>query len=253
MNLMQAAMNLTPLDAERRRDRLAGFIQWAVVAGVGVLAAPIAFMVLQTTLALALSAVLAMSAVAFAPVLATRLANWKMAAILAEARANPMPTLERELLARQHALRSFGEQLRSSLAQMEGFDASCENAARQFPDMAPRWRDRAAKARELAQSQKRSYVRAHRSVEEFDTEVKRCRIEWKLVLAELAMNKALAVGMNDPLAQLRANTAIDAVTDRMNEAFAGLELELLQQIPTAEPMATAAQLPHAQRGGTHEP
>lgn len=252
MNLVQTAMDLTPLDAERRRDRLAGVIQWAVVAGVGALVAPIAFALLQAAVALALSAVLAMSAVAYAPVLATRLANWKMAAILAEARANPMPTLERELLTRQHALRSYGKDLRASLAQIEGLNAYCEDAAREFPDMAPRLRDRAAKSRELAQSQKRSYVRAQRAVEEFETVVKRCRIEWKLVLAEAAMNKALAVGMNDPLAQLRANTAVDAVTDRMNEAFAGLEVELLQQIPTAEPVAAAAQLPDARRAGTRD-
>lgn len=253
MNLLRTAVDLTPLDVERRRDRLAGVIQWAVIAGLGALVAPLAFALLQATVALALSAVLAMSAVVLAPVLATRLANWKMAAILADARNNPMPTLERELLARQQALRNFGAQLRASLAQMDSFDAGCEDAARQFPDMASRWRARATKARALAESQKRSYARAHRSVDEFSTEVQRCRTEWKLVLAESAMNKALTVGLNDPLAQLRAHTAIDSVTDRMNEAFAGLELELLKQYPAVEQVvAGASPIPVARLGDNHE-
>jgi hypothetical protein len=87
-------------------------LKWGAVAGVAVVVAPLLFTLLAATVALVATAAIAMVTVAVAPVFSMKLANWKMAAILAEARRNPIPTLENELLLRKRALEDTAGQLR---------------------------------------------------------------------------------------------------------------------------------------------
>ncbi len=239
MNLI-TYRGLTIDEAESRRDTVAKIFSWGLVAGVGLVLAPLAFTLLTALVALVITAGLAMVTVALAPVAAMKLANWRMAEILTEARRNPIPTLENELLSRKAALRQAREQLKISLAQVEGFVGQADAAAGQYPDMAARWRERSAKARALADARRRSYIQASKAVDEFEGVVDRCRTEWKLVIAEAAMNSSLDATLGDPMAALRSRTAIDAVTDRMNEAFAGLEIALLEEkLPPPSPVSVA--------------
>ena len=229
MNKLITNLGLTIDAAESRRDKLALILKWGLIAGVGFIVAPLAFTLLTAVTALLLTGFIALTAVALAPVAAMKLANWRMSEILSEARRNPIPTLENELINRKAALQQASEHLQMSLAQVEGFIRQAEEAARQYPDMAARWRERSAKAQALADARKRSYIQASRAVDEFERVVERCRTEWKLVVAEAAMNNSLNATLGDPMAALRSRTAIEAVTDRMNEAFAGLEIALLQE------------------------
>ena len=244
MNKLITNLGLTIDAAESRRDKLALILKWSLIAAVGLIVAPLAFTLLTAVTALILSSFMASAAVALAPVTAMKLANWRMSGILSEARRNPLPTLENELISRKAALRQAHEHLRTSLAQVETFIGQAEDAARQYPDMAARWHERSVKAQALANARKRSYVQAGRAVDEFERVVERCRTEWKLVVAEAAMNSSLNATLGDPMAALRSRTAIEAVTDRMNEAFAGLEIALLQEdAVTSQAVATVEERP----------
>lgn len=235
MNDLIGHAGLTMADAVKRRNRLAAWFSWGLVAGVGLVAAPMAFTLLTAALALVAAAALAVAAVALAPVLAMKLANWRMAEILAEARRNPIPTLENELLVRKAALARARQQLTDSLAQVEGFVTQAGEAARRYPDMAVRWQERGLKAQALAQARSRSYRQACQAVDEFERVVERCRTEWKLVVAESVLQRSLASSQGEAMAELRSRTAIEAVTDQMNAAFASLEIALLEAAEATSP------------------
>ena len=159
MNLQTVGkgFGLTPVEANQRRDRLAGVVKWGAVAGVGLVVAPVAFAILKGITAVVVVGTVGAAVVGAAPVIAMKFANWKLKAILDEAKSNPIPTLENELIARKDALKRAGSQLQASLAQVESFVTQAEDAAAKYPEMAARWRDRASKARQLASMKKRSY------------------------------------------------------------------------------------------------
>ncbi|MEO5734674.1 MAG: hypothetical protein ABIN96_01030 [Rubrivivax sp.] len=232
MHKLITNLGLTVEAAEARRDKLMTVLQWAFVAAVGLVIAPLAFAMLASVTALVLVGGMAAMAVAFGPVLAMKLANRRMSAFLAEASAHPMPTLENELLRRRSAIGQAGERLKSSLAQVGGFVDQAEEAARRYPDAAERWHQRAAKAQALAEAKKRAYLLACKSVEEFERVVERCRVESRLATVEAAVNESLHDALGTPLNALGASTAVEAVIQRMNEAFAGLEIALLAEEAT---------------------
>jgi hypothetical protein len=235
MPLPMIGTSLTPQEAEKRRDRLATVLKWGAVAAVAIVIAPLLFTLLAATVAAVLTGVIAMVTVAAAPVLSMKLANWKMKAILAEARRNPIPTLENELIARHKALSQTKEHLARALAAVEGFITQAEDAAKRYPDMRDRLVVRAAKAKELANAKKGAYEAAVRAVGDFEAEVERARVEWQLVVAEAAMSKSLDAAGGDAMAQLKARTALDEVTSRMNQAFASLEIALLDAKAVSNP------------------
>lgn len=230
MSSVATGLSLTPAQAEKRRDQLALALKIGAVALVGVVIAPLIFTLLKATVALIVTGVLGLATIALAPVLSMKLANWKLKAIMDEARRNPIPTLENELLVRKNALEEARTHLKNSLAQVEGFITQAQDAARKYPDMASRWKERAFKAKQLADMKKKSFNDAVASVAHFEEIVERSRTEWKLVLAEAAMNKSLNVIAGDPMAQLKSRVAIESVTDQMNAAFAGLEVALLDGV-----------------------
>lgn len=229
-----SGLSLTPQEAEARRDRLALGIKIAAVAGVGVIIAPLIFTLFKATVALILTGVLGLATVSFAPVVAMKFANWKLRAIMEEARRNPIPTLENELIARRSALNEAKQHLTDSLAQVQGFIEQAEDAAKKYPDMADRWRERITKARALSELKKKSYRDAVVSVDEFEVTLDRARTEWKLILAEAAMNRSLNVVGGDPMAQLKTRVALESVTDGMNRTFAQLEVALLDSVDVVD-------------------
>lgn len=236
-----SGLSLTPQEAEARRDRLALGVKIAAVAGFGVIIAPLIFTLFKATVALILTGVLALATVSFAPVVAMKFANWKLRAIMEEARRNPIPTLENELLLRRGALGEAKRHLADSLAQVQGFIEQAEDAAKKYPDMADRWRERISKARDLSTLKKNSYRAAVVAVDEFEVAVDRARTEWKLILAEAAMNRSLNVISGDPMAQLKTRVALESVTDGMNRTFAQLEVALLDSVEVVDVNGKQAQ------------
>lgn len=230
MNALTTGFALTPQQAEARRDKLAKILFWGGIAGIGIVAAPLIFTLLKVTVAAIVAALLGAAAVAFGPVVTMKLANWKLKAIIEEARQNPIPTLENELITRKDALSVAAEQLKVGLGSANTFIELARKSAEKNPQLAARWQQRVQMAEGLKESKKRAFARAEEAVNAFEGEVETARTEWALIVAEAAMNKSLKVIAGDGLAQLKTRTALDSVTEKMNEAFAGMEVEMLREV-----------------------
>lgn len=227
-----SGLELTPAQAEKRRDDLAKIVKWGSVGAVAlfiVAIAPLLFKLMAALAAMAVTGTIAGITIAAAPVWSMKFANWKLQKILEEASRNPIPTLENELLARKTALGQGAKRLGEALGHVESFVTQAEDAGRKHPDLAARWQARAERARGLGESKKKAFARAEQSVLLFEQEVEQARVEWGLILSEAAMNKSLNVIAGDPLSHLKARTALESVTNQMNQAFANMEVELLRQ------------------------
>lgn len=237
-----------PLNTRTGRDaaratQLARPLTWALGLGTALVVAPVAFAVVQGVAGLVVAGAIGMAGVQLAPVLALKLANWRLRLMQGEARGSPLPTLDNLLLDRRAALAQASFQLQSAIAQIDAFVEQAGEYARRHPDAAPRWLERARRAEQMRAQKKHALRTAAESVAAFEQEVERARTEWALVEAERALSSALGATHGDPMNQLLERTALDSVRLEMNRAFASLETELvldLQAVPPSQPHAALA-------------
>lgn len=212
---------------DARRAARTRALQWGLGLGVALGVAPVIFLAIKGLVGLMVAGTVGLLGVNLAPVLAMKLANWKLRLLKGEARDNPIPTLENQLLERQAALAAARAQLQTAIAQIDSFVDKARDFAAHNPTAAPRWLERAERAVQLREQKKLALRTAAETVAAFKDEVERARTEWSLVEAEQAMSRSLDATRSDPMQQLLERTAIDSVRDRMNRAFASLETELV--------------------------
>jgi hypothetical protein len=235
----QALQPLPPLQTlpstrdAQRVARLARPLTWALGLGAALVVAPVIFLVVQGMAGLMAAGTLGLAGVQLAPVVALKLANWRLRLMQGEARGNPLPTLENLLIDRRTALTQASFQLQGAIAQIDAFVEQAQDFARTHPDAATRWLERAQRAGQLREQKKRALRTAAESVAAFEQEVDRARTEWALVEAERALSHSLGATRGDPMAQLLERTALDSVRLQMNRAFASLETELVLDLNTA--------------------
>lgn len=223
----QSLKTLLDAHGDHRATQLARPLTWALGLGTALVAAPAIFVVVQGMAGLMVAGTLGLAGVQLAPVVALKLANWRVRLMQGEARGNPMPTLENLLLDRRTALTQASIQLQSAIAQIDAFVEQARDFALANPTAAPRWLERASRAEQLREQKKRALRTAAESVAAFEQAVEHARTEWALVEAERAMSRSLGDSRGDPMAQLLERTALDSVRLRMNSAFASLETELV--------------------------
>lgn len=211
----------------QRVTQLARPLTWALGLGTALVVAPVIFLVVQGMAGLMVAGTLGLAGVQLAPVVALKLANWRLRLLKGEARGNPLPTLENMLLDRRAALTQASIHLQGAIAQIDAFVEQAQDFARTHPDAAARWLERAQRAGQLREQKKRALRTAAESVAAFEQEVDRARTEWSLVEAERALSHSLGATRGDPMAQLLERTALDSVRLQMNRAFASLETELV--------------------------
>lgn len=94
-------------------------------------------------------------------------------------------------------------------------------------DDAPTYVGQLAKMKRLLQLRQEKYQDATNTLDEFDKTIKRTNRKWKMACAAVKMNEAAGSMEGDVFDKICIETSLESVQTKLNEAFADLEISLL--------------------------
>lgn len=214
------------MNDDLRRERIATAVKW----GLGLLAAvaisPVIFLAVKGLVGLVIALVLGLALINFTPYLAMKFANWKVKAIKAEARANPIETRQNVALARHtrldekaSAVTAFGAEIRNVSTEVDSLrdhnqGADADELARELGLLQQDFDDQLAELNE-----------ARDALAKYEDETVRLSRRWKGAEALLKARGASGKALDQELEKLVSQEATDAVNSKMNEAFARLDVD----------------------------
>lgn len=211
------------------------WVKVGLIALVALVVSPIIFMVIQGIVGLAVASVLGLVVVNLAPVVSMKVANWKVKGIVAEAKENPIETMVNLLSAKKKAYSEFRVSVENAVTAREDFAIKCRNFSKQYPERAEEFTKQLDNMTKLVEQKKRALSEAKEMLEAGDLKLKEMRAYWDMSMAAQAANKATGMDTGDMYDQLKADTAVDAVFESMNRAFAQLEVaSMLESLPNEQ-------------------
>lgn len=214
------------MNDDLKRERTAMFVKW----GLGLLAAlaisPVIFLAVKGLVGLALALVVGLALVNFTPYVAMKFANWKLKAVKAEARENPIETRQNVALAQHRRLEeksghtaSFGTEIRNVADEVQNLRD--HNQATDADLLAAEL----AALQEDFDEQVLQLNEARDALAKYEDETVRLSRRWKGAEALLRARGANGKALNQELEKLVSQEATDAVNSKMNEAFARLDVD----------------------------
>lgn len=214
--------------AELKRKRIEAAVKIAVVLGVSFLVAPFIFIAIKGMLGLLVAAAIGVTAVNFAPIVAHRLAVWRLKALKLEASQNPIETLELQLKDRAEALDKTRDNIRQFYAVVQKVRSEIDEHNQKYPGRTSQYEERYQKMLALLQLRSDLYKKAKGELAKFSDFVDEQRSDWKVAQSMAEANK-LANVAEDFQSKLMQNTAIETIQMGLNTAFADLEVSLLDE------------------------
>lgn len=223
-------------DLKQRFDSLSTKFKVLIVAGGLLLAAPFAaaaFMGTVTLVMLLLAGTIASTAIAFAPVWAMKLANWKLKSVKAEATRNPIETRQNIYIERVQKLHEFAAQIERFTAKLGAFQTQLTQLRKDYPDeVAPFERTFQAMVK-LKAAREQEYLNAKKMLENYKRETEKAQRIWDMALSARALGESAGMEL-DPMKEIAEKTALEAVEVEMNASFAQLDRLMLERV--AEPV-----------------
>lgn len=208
-------------------DRKLKIQKWATVvliAAAGLVISPVVFLAIKGIVGLALAALLGTAVVTFAPWAAMKFANWRVKAIAAEAKENPIETMVNLLLNKRQAYAEFKANVETAVTAKKDFEAKCREFSQRYPARAEEFNQQLAAMNELVERKKAALVDARNSLEQGEIKLTEMRAYWEMSQAAQAAHAAAGMDTGDLYERLKADTAVDAVFESVNRAFAQLEV-----------------------------
>lgn len=219
------------MSAPFKGSKLATSLKWGLGLTAAVVISPVIFMAVSGIVGLSLAVVVGLALVNGAPVVAMKLANWKLKGIKHEASVNPVETLQNGYREQDAALVRFARSITEFRMEVANFAGQIEVFASQFPQDAEKFRNQLATMNRLLKVREARYQAARDELIKFAGEIKRAEAIWKMGQAAQRLNKAAGFSDDDFLARIKTETALDSVQSSMNKAFAELETSLLDEAP----------------------
>lgn len=227
-------MTNTTKTPEQKAARWGFWAKIASFAAIGLVAAPIVAMTIYGIAGLIVAGVLAASAIVFAPIVGDILQNWKLKALKAEARRNPVETLQNELLRRTVLLNEKKDSIELFLGKVQTFKSKMEAFSTRYPAERQRFAEQLEQMQKLGQIKKKNWRLAKVELENFAAEIEKAGAIWEM--GQCAADTAESCGMSEEefYAKIKVETSMDAITESMNRAFSQLELEEMESEPLAK-------------------
>lgn len=217
------------LTLEERRERLEKILRYLMLGGIGVVVAPVIFLAIKGLVGLLIAAAIGVTSVQLAPVVATTLANWRLKLLKAEAARNPVETLQNDYGRKLDALKKFRAAIQSFSAAVKDFQDKLKGFKDQYPKDADAYDDQLDKMKRLLKLRTDKYEEAKDNLEDYAKEIDKVKAIWEMGQEAVKMNKAAGMTDGDFVSKIMKETAIDSVQRSMNNAFADLEISLLDE------------------------
>lgn len=217
---------------EEKRDRLARWLKIGTVAGGIMVVAPFMVLLIGGIWGLAIAGASGLLINALAPVVALRLATWKIMGLKAIARNNPIETREHIGLENRERLKKFGESITAFAAEVKNFADEVAKLERQYPGESSTFQEQLEACRQLLKVQRDKYAAATRAAEEFEAATARAKAKWNVAQSALRMRRLAGAQMGAAMDKILAEEALDSVQSAMNNAFAELETSIMEATAT---------------------
>ena len=223
-------------DTQAKRDRIALIAKIGLGALGALIISPIIFLVVKGIVGLIVAGVLGLALVNFAPVVAMKFANWKVKAIVGEARQNPIETLTNLLIVKRQAFQEFRTQVTNAATAEKDFAEKVRQFKIQYPARAPEFEGQLQSMHVLVEQKKVALQNAQIAIHQGEDKLKEMQAYWDMSQAAQRANAAANMDTGDLYEKLKADTACDAVFESMNKAFA--------QVDIASALETAPGIPN---------
>jgi hypothetical protein len=212
-------MNIT-----ERKTKIQRYASVGLVALAALVVSPIIFLIIKGVIGLAIAAVVGVAIATTTPVISMKFANWRVRAITNEARENPIETLTNLIQAKQRALNVFEESVVEAVTARADFAIKCSNFSKQYPHRAAEFSKQLESMTIAVDKMKQALSEARDSLVDGNNKLTEMRAYWDMSQAAQVANKATGMDTGDMYEKLKLDTAVDAVYESMNRAFAQLEV-----------------------------
>ncbi len=215
---------MSTLSLAQRKEKIQ---RWAVIGLIvlaGLIVSPIIFLAIKGIVGLAIAAVLGLTITSFAPVISMKFANWRVKGIMQEAGENPIETMVNLLTEKRKAFETFHENVVAAVGARNSFHQKCQDFAKRWPARAPEFFKQLEAMNVLVERKKQALADAEQAIEAGEHKLDEMRAYWEMSKAAQAANEAAGMDTGDLYEKLKADTAVQAVFDSMNQAFAHVEV-----------------------------
>jgi hypothetical protein len=220
----------TQLTPEQKKQRTELIIKVVGLLGVCILLGPLYLTILHglgAIAALLVGAAALFTVTKFIPWFALKIGNARLKAIKAEAAKNPVETLQNDYLKRQSALGEFRQKIVNFSAEVQNFADKLVDFNQKFPLEAPKFKEQLSKMKKLLSLRQTKYQQAQDNLGAYELEIQKAGAIWDMGQAAAKMNEAAGMTEEDFFQKIQVETALNSITTNLNEAFADLEISLM--------------------------
>lgn len=227
---------MTKLTTEQRKARIAGWAKWGIGLAGAVLVAPFIFLAIKGAVGLIVATVFGAAIVHGAPVLAMKLANWKLKGLKQEARQNPIETRQNIALQARARIKESEKELTTFDTEVRNFSDQVKGLRQSQPEDAADFAEQLSGLQRLLELKRQSLAEAKRNADEFEAATQRAANKWKVAQAAIRMQKLSGSMAEDEMEKLLASESLDSVQSAMNHALAELDTAIAMKSPPALPI-----------------
>jgi hypothetical protein len=218
-------------DIDLKRKKVAGIVKIAIGAIAIAILAPAIMLLVKGLVGIGIAGIVALAIVNFAPVISMKFANWKIKAIVAEAKSNPIETMINVAHARQDKLKEAQTAIANLSTQIKNFGDKLAGFKQKFPDQAEVFETNHANMKLVLKKWQDNYRLADAALDTYFAEIEKCKAVNEMALEMQKLNSMAQMDSDKLLEELKSKTAIDQVSENMNRAMSQLETSLLTEVP----------------------
>ncbi len=228
----------TVQDKEQKKAQMTKLVKFGVIGFFAAVLAPVAWMAVTGIAGMMVAFGLAIVGINLGPVVALKATNMRYRALDAErvshiekvveaASVNPIETA----VTQSQAFKDRGvkqlEAITTYATEVNNFETMTGGFAKKYPEAADRYKQQLEVMKKALKFKQEKYSELQQNIKLMDEQIDFLRANWKMSQALQRANALAGVDTEDPLAQLKTDSAIDAVVNSINRAFAEMDSSVL--------------------------
>ena len=225
-------------DLQRKQQSLQRLVKWGVILVACAVLGPVAYLAIKGIVGLAVFGALAFIGFNAAPVIALKVANAKYRALDEEkishikkvvqtAAENPIETATAQSHAYKARAAKYLEGITAYSTEVNNFETMTAEFSKKYPETAPRYKEQLVTMKKALAYKNDKYRELIENIKLMDDKIQFLTANWKMSQALIKVNALGGVDSGDPMEQLKADAAIDAVVNSINRAFAEMDASVL--------------------------
>jgi len=217
-------------------------MKWIAGLGVCILISPFVLMGIGGLVGGMTFIIIAYAASQFVPYFVSKISNKKkemmlaeanrhLAALKAEARKNPVETMQNVYREQALVLKDRADKIQKFATKVNKYGMQLKDLKAKFPGDASSFDQVHADMTLLLKKRQEKWVEASDKHKQSASEIERCQAIWEMSQATLDLRESAGDVETEFLQKIRTDTAIDAVRDSLASSMADLDALLMEEVP----------------------